>query len=61
MRVQGKTPVRVGAGTVTMVPVTCPQVSGAVIEFLLEPLGPEENALPEGLLLSPSLVYTLLM
>ncbi|KAI2657814.1 Retrovirus-related Pol polyprotein from transposon opus [Labeo rohita] len=48
---------RVGAGTVTMVPVTCPQVSGAVIEFLLELLAPEENALPEGLLLSPSLVY----
>lgn len=31
VREQGKTPVRVAAGTMTMVPVTCPQVSGAVI------------------------------
>lgn len=31
VRVQGKTPIRVAAGTMTMVPVTCPQVSGAVI------------------------------
>ncbi|KAL1278784.1 hypothetical protein QQF64_025457 [Cirrhinus molitorella] len=57
VRVQGKTPVRVAAGTMTMIPVTCPQVSGAVVEFLLEPPRSEENTLPEGLLLSPSLVY----
>lgn len=57
VRTQGKVPICVAAGTLTMVPVTCPQVSGAVVEFLLEPLGPEENALPEGLLLSPSVVY----
>ncbi|KAL1277423.1 hypothetical protein QQF64_024096 [Cirrhinus molitorella] len=44
-------------GTMTMIPVTCPQVSGAVVEFLLEPPRSEENTLPEGLLLSPSLVY----
>ncbi len=54
---QGKSPIRVAAGSMTMVPVTCPQISGAVIDFFLEPLGLEENALPEGLLLSPSLVY----
>lgn len=40
-----------------MVPVTCPQLpSSSKVEFLLEPLGPDEGTLPEGLLVSPALV-----
>ncbi|KAF4116527.1 hypothetical protein G5714_004016 [Onychostoma macrolepis] len=38
-----------------MVPVTCPQLETA--ELLLEPLGFEDGQLPEGLLVSPTLVF----
>ena len=54
VKVQGKSPVRIGAGALTMVPVTCPQLETA--EFLFEPLGVEDGQLPEGLLVSPTLV-----
>lgn len=54
VRVQGSLPIRIYAGTLTMVPVTCPQTY--LKEFLLEPLMFEDGCLPEGLLLSPSLV-----
>lgn len=37
-----------------MVPVTCPQLETA--EFLMEPLSSEDGQLPEGLLVSPTLV-----
>ena len=54
VRVHGQLPVRMEAGTLSMVPVTCPQLDS--VEFLLEPLGFEDGYLPEGLLLSPTLV-----
>jgi hypothetical protein len=54
VKVQGKSPICLGAGALTMVPVTCPQLETA--EFLLEPLGFEDGQLPEGLLVSPTLV-----
>ncbi|KAK0155123.1 hypothetical protein N1851_002542 [Merluccius polli] len=54
VKVQGKSPVCLGAGALTMVPVTCPQWDTA--EFLLEPLSFEDGQLPEGLLVSPTLV-----
>lgn len=53
-KVQGRSAVCLGAGSLTLVPVTCPQLEEA--EFLLEPVGFEEEQLPEGLLLSPALV-----
>ncbi|KAL7834629.1 hypothetical protein SRHO_G00288760 [Serrasalmus rhombeus] len=53
-KVQGRSAVCVRAGTLSMVPVTCPQLES--MEFLLEPLGYEEGQLPEGLLVSPTLV-----
>lgn len=57
VRVHGNTPVQVVAGTLTMVPVTCPQIpSASRVEFLLEPLGQDEGTLPDGLLVSPALV-----
>lgn len=55
VRVQGKLPIRIAAGTLSMVPVTCPQVPP--MDFLLEPLGPLDGCLPEGLLVSPALVH----
>lgn len=54
IKVQGKSPICLGAGALTMVPVTCPQLETA--EFLLEPLGFKDGQLPEGLLVSPTLV-----
>ncbi|KAL6467387.1 hypothetical protein MHYP_G00251910 [Metynnis hypsauchen] len=54
VRVQGSLPIRISAGTLALVPVTCPQTY--LTKFLLEPLGPGDGCLPEGLLLSPSLV-----
>lgn len=54
VRVHGQLPVRIVAGTLSMVPVTCPQLES--VEFLLEPLGLQDGHLPEGLLLSPTLV-----
>lgn len=54
VKLQGKTPVYLEAGALTMVPVTCPQLDST--EFLLEPLGFEDEQLPEGLLVSPTLV-----
>ena len=54
VKVHGKLPVCLEAGALTMVPVTCPQLESA--EFLLEPLGFDGEQLPEGLLLSPTLV-----
>uniref|UniRef100_A0A3B1J8K5 Gypsy retrotransposon integrase-like protein 1 n=1 Tax=Astyanax mexicanus TaxID=7994 RepID=A0A3B1J8K5_ASTMX len=53
-KVQGRSAVRVEAGTISMVPVTCPLLEA--MEFLLEPLGFEDGHLPEGLLVSPTLV-----
>lgn len=48
VRVKGKSPLCVAAGTLTMVPVTCPKVpSQQYMEFLVEPLQPEEGVLPE--------------
>ncbi|KAF4094582.1 hypothetical protein G5714_024697 [Onychostoma macrolepis] len=55
VKVQGKSPICLGAGALTMVPVTCPQLETA--ELLLEPLGFEDGQLPEGLLVSPTLVF----
>lgn len=56
IRVQGKTPICVPAGTITFVPVTCAQVPmGCSAMFLVEPLEPEVGAFPEGLLL-PSII-----
>lgn len=58
VRVQGKTPICVAAGTLTLVPVTCPKVpSQKQVEFLVEPLGFDEGVLPDGLLISPALVF----
>ena len=54
VKVQGSIPVRITAGTLAMVPETCPLLP--LIGFLLEPLGLEDGALPEGLLVSPTLV-----
>lgn len=54
VKVQGKSAVCLGAGALSMVPVTCPQLESA--KFLLEPLGFEDGHLPEGLLVSPTLV-----
>lgn len=54
VKVQGRASVCLGAGTLSMVPVTCPQLESA--ESLLEPLGFEDGQLPEGLLVSPTLV-----
>ena len=55
VRVQGKRPICVTAGTLSMIPVTCPQVPP--MAFLLEPLGLLDVGLPEGLLVSPALVH----
>lgn len=55
VKVLGDRPICMVAGTLSMVPVTCPQLSLA--EFLLEPLGPDEGTLPEGLLISPALLH----
>lgn len=54
VKVYGKRAVCLEAGALTMVPVTCPQLESA--EFLLEPLDFDEEQLPEGLLVSPTLV-----
>lgn len=54
VKVQGKSAVCLGAGALSMIPVTCPQLESA--EFLLEPLSFEDGHLPEGLLVSPTLV-----
>lgn len=54
VKVRGKSPICLGAGTLPMVPVTCPHLES--VEFLLEPLGFKDEQLPEGLLVSPSLV-----
>lgn len=57
VRVQGGSPIRVPAGTLSMIPVTCPQVPlREPVSLLLEPLELEEGALPVGLLVSPCLV-----
>ncbi|KAL6467781.1 hypothetical protein MHYP_G00234580 [Metynnis hypsauchen] len=52
--VHGQLPVRIVAGTLSMVAVTCPQLES--VEFLLEPLGLEDGYLPDGLLLSSTVV-----
>lgn len=54
VKVHGKGAVCLEAGALTMVPVTCPQLES--VAFLLEPLGFDEEQLPEGLLVSPTLV-----
>ncbi|KAL7852922.1 hypothetical protein SRHO_G00187070 [Serrasalmus rhombeus] len=54
VKVQGRKPIRICAGTLSMVPVTCPQLDS--MEFLLEPLDFDDGHLPEGLLLSPAFV-----
>ena len=54
VRVHGRSPVRLQAGTMTLVPATCPQVES--VDFLLEPPSYEEEQLPEGLLMSPTIV-----
>ena len=54
VKMMGKSLFCITAGCLTMVPVTCPQLESA--EFLLEPLSFEEEQLPEGLLVSPTLV-----
>ena len=54
VKVQGTASVCLEAGALTMVPVTCPHLESA--EFLLEPVGLEDEQLPEGLLVSPTLV-----
>lgn len=57
VRVQGKRPLCIPAGSLKYVPVTCPDVPlHQPIDLMVEPLGPEHNALPEGLLVSPSLI-----
>lgn len=57
VKVKGKTPLCVAAGTLTMVPVTCPKVpSQCHMEFLVESLQPAEGVLPEGLLVSTAVV-----
>lgn len=57
VRVQGKKPLCVPAGTLIHVPVTCPNIPvHDAVELLVEPLEPNEGCLPEGLLVSPSLV-----
>uniref|UniRef100_A0A3B1IG97 Gypsy retrotransposon integrase-like protein 1 n=1 Tax=Astyanax mexicanus TaxID=7994 RepID=A0A3B1IG97_ASTMX len=54
VKVQGRKPICVHAGTLSLVPVTCPQLDS--VEFLLEPLDFNYGHLPEGLLLSPAFV-----
>ncbi|KAA0716492.1 Cell cycle progression protein 1 [Triplophysa tibetana] len=54
VKVQGKRAVCLEAGALTMVPVTGPQCEPTA--FLLDPLGFDEEQLPEGLLVSPTLV-----
>ncbi|KAL2098388.1 hypothetical protein ACEWY4_007595 [Coilia grayii] len=44
-KLHGRAPVVLEAGALTLVPVTCPQLDS--VEFLLEPLGFEEEPLPE--------------
>lgn len=57
IRVQGKKPFCVPVGTQSYVPVACPKMlANKPIEFLVEPLGPDDGFPPEGLLVSPSLV-----
>lgn len=57
VRVQGKKSFCVPAGTQSYVPVTCPKMPvNTPIDLLIEPLGPDDGFLPEGLLVSPSLV-----
>lgn len=59
VRVKGKSPLFVAAGTLTMVPVTCPKApSQHNMEFYVAPLEPEEGVLPEGLLVSPAVVVS---
>ncbi|KAL2087111.1 hypothetical protein ACEWY4_018170 [Coilia grayii] len=53
-KLHGRAPVFLEAGALTLIPVTCPQLDS--VEFLLEPLGFEEELLPEGVLVSPALV-----
>ncbi|KAL2076346.1 hypothetical protein ACEWY4_028049 [Coilia grayii] len=54
VRVQGKAPICLKPGALTMVPVSCPHPE--TVDFLLEPPSFEEEQLPEGLLMSPTLV-----
>ena len=54
VKVHGSYPSSIRAGTLSMVPVSCLQSS--LIDFLLEPLGVEDGNLPEGLLVSRTLV-----
>uniref|UniRef100_A0A3P9LYG9 Gypsy retrotransposon integrase-like protein 1 n=1 Tax=Oryzias latipes TaxID=8090 RepID=A0A3P9LYG9_ORYLA len=57
VRVQGKEPVCIPPGSLVYVPVTCPHMPAHQhVDLCVEPLGPEGNGLPEGLLVSPSLV-----
>ena len=49
-------PICITAGTLSKVPVTCPQVSP--MKFLIKPLDPLNGYLPEGFLVSPALVHT---
>lgn len=57
VRLQEESQIRVLAGTLSLIPVTCPQVPlSDPVCWLLEPLGPDEGALPDGLLVSPCLV-----
>lgn len=57
IRVQGKNPFCVLAGSIAWVPVTCPKIpSQEQVEFLVEPLEPDTGCLPDGLIMSPSLV-----
>lgn len=54
VRIQGKAPICLKADALTMVPVSCPHPE--TVDFLLEPPTFEEEQLPEGLLMSPTLV-----
>lgn len=57
VRVQGKKPFCIPAGSLKYVPVNCPHTPlHQSIDLMAEPLGPEYSELPEGLLVSPSLV-----
>lgn len=57
VRVQGKKPFIIPAGSLKYVPVTCLHVPfNQTVDLMVEPLGPEHDGLLEGLLVSPSLV-----
>ncbi len=57
VRMQEESQIRIPAGTLSLFPVTCPQVPlNDPVCWLLEPLGPDDGALPDGLLVSPCLV-----